>query len=372
MPGSVHDPKRVASMQLEHIYRHPVKGLTPEPMGAASLQKGAGIPFDRCCGFTSGNLPDPPVAGGGVPARTFIQLTVYPGLAGFRARLDEARGVIDLMAPDGEAATIRLEDPASAAPANDLIARHFGSGPHGSPALHVQTRPKGHWDFTDSGISVLNLASLRALEEASGAAIDPRRFRANLHIDGLGAWAEFGLIGGRYRLGEAVIDITRPAMRCAATAADPDSGETSLNVPALLRKATGHLFFAVYGRVVEAGGVKPGDRLQRIADMPVDPGADLPPRAPDPCQWPRVFDAVPAYGGGLRLTSPLACWPLPPAEAGDRMMLHPGFARAGGFARVKVTSADASSIVIEAAPALTQRPERFQLVASGPNSRQEA
>ena len=73
-------------MHIERICRYPVKGLTPDELTASVLSAGAGLPFDRCCAFVSGNLPDPPKAGGWVPARTFIQLTVYPQLARFKSR----------------------------------------------------------------------------------------------------------------------------------------------------------------------------------------------------------------------------------------------------------------------------------------------
>ncbi len=337
-------------MRLEHIYRHPVKGLTPEALDRTRLEAGAGVPFDRACGFTSGNLPDPPVAGGWVPARTFIQLTVYPELARFRTRLDEDSRTFTLSAPDGESIEVGLDDGSGVEAANDLIARHFAAGPHGAPALHVQTRPRGHWDFADSGISILNLASLRALEAAADTPIDARRFRANLHIDGIEPWAEFGLIGGRYRFGEAVIDIVRPAMRCAATQADPETGDTDLNVPVLLRRATGHLFFAVYGRAVESGEIRRGDRIERIGDMAAAPDENLPPRAPDPRQWPRAYNVASSTDGSLRLTSPVAHWPLPVARVDDEMVLHPGLGQDGPCQRVRVVEANPEAILI-AAPA---------------------
>ena len=355
-------------MRLEHIYRHPVKGLTPEALERTRLQAGAGVPFDRCCGFTSGNLPDPPVAGGWVPARTFIQLTVYPELARFRTRLDEESRAFTLSAPDGQSVEVGLDDGRGSAAANALIARHFAAGPHGAPVLHVQTRPRGHWDFADSGISILNLASLRALEAASGVTIDARRFRANLHIDGLEPWAEFGFMGGRYRFGQAVIDVVRPAMRCAATAADPDSGDTGLNVPGMLRQATGHLFFAVYGRVVEGGEISRGDRIERIADMPTPPDEDLPPRAPDPRQWPRVYNAHADTDGSLRLTSPVGGWPLPAASPGDQMVVHPGLGHARVYQRVKVVEANATAIHVMAPMPLTFAQHDIQLIATGPLS----
>ena len=54
-----------------------------------------------------------------------------------------------------------------------------------------------------NAVSIINLASVRALAEAAGTAIDPLRFRANLYIDGLPAWAEFESLGARWRVGEA-------------------------------------------------------------------------------------------------------------------------------------------------------------------------
>jgi hypothetical protein len=77
-------------------------------------------------------------------------------------------------------------------------------------------------------------------------------------------------------------------------------------------------------------------------------------------------------GGRLRLTSPIATWPVPQAAAGDHMMLHPGLGYAGSFARTKVAGADGSAIVIAAPAGLTGRGEKIQLVASGPRSREEA
>ncbi len=356
-------------MRLEHIYRHPVKGLTPEALERTCLQAGAGIPFDRCCGFTSGNLPDAPIAGGWVPARTFIQLTVYPELARFRTRLDEENHTFTLSAPDGQSIKVGLDDGRGSAVANALIAQHFAAGSHGAPALHVQTRPRGHWDFSDSGVSILNLASLRALEAASGVRIDARRFRANLHIDGLEPWAEFGLMGGRYRFGQAVIDVVRPAMRCAATAADPDSGDTGLNVPALLRQATGHLFFAVYGRVVEGGKIRCGDHIERIADMATPPDQDLPPRAPDPRQWPRVYSAHPDTGGTLRLTSSVGAWPLPAAAVDDEMVVHRGLGHARVYQRIKIVEANADSISIVSPLQGVLDSESAQIILTGPLAR---
>ena len=125
-------------MHLDRICRYPVKGFTPQDLEQSVLEKGGGLPFDRCCGFTSGNLPDPPVAGGWVPARTFLQLTVYPALAKFKAAFNEPDKAIEIIAPDGMTASARLEEPDSFASLNDMIRSHFEAGPHAIPTLHAQ------------------------------------------------------------------------------------------------------------------------------------------------------------------------------------------------------------------------------------------
>ncbi len=309
-------------MHIAHINRYPVKGFTPERLERTRLQEGGGIPFDRACAFRSGNLPDVPVAGGWVPARTFLQLTVYPELAKFTARFDETLQSITLTAPDGRVAKASLADGGDCAEANTLIQSHFEAGPHAIPELHVQTPGRGHWDFTDTGISLINLASVEAIATAAGATIDPLRFRGNIYLGGLPAWAEFSMIGQRYRMGGAEFEITRPAMRCAATTVDPETASTDINVPVHLRRLTGHLFCGVYGRVTRAGDIGTGDALETIGAWSGNPYENLPPRAPELNQWPRFLHAR-TSGDRLELRNLAENWPLLPAEAGDRLRVHP-------------------------------------------------
>ena len=53
----------------------------------------------------------------------------------------------------------------------------------------ADARPKPN-ATTDKYVSLINRASIRALEEAMGVSVDPIRFRANLYFDGAAAWSE--------------------------------------------------------------------------------------------------------------------------------------------------------------------------------------
>ena len=354
-------------MRLSTIVRYPVKGFTPDPIGSCALKPGQGVPFDRAAGFTSGNLADPPRQGSWVPARTFLQLTVYPELARFHAAFDEAARSIAVTAPGGETAVARLGQPDGFAEANALIRRHFGPGPHGVPELHEQAPDHGHWDFSDSKLSLCNLATVRALEASAGRPLDPLRFRSNLYVDGLDAWQELGLIGHRLRIGEAEIEIMRPAMRCAATSVDPKSGDLDIDVPDLLYRTLGHMFLAVYARVVRAGNVHRGDAVADLGSTGRNPFDDLPPRAPAPRQWPRVVELRRGAGGRAKLASTNAAWPLPEPQAGATIRLHPGLGPIASVATMKLDEMRDNAYWLKPHEALAGLAEGARLIVTGPS-----
>ena len=64
----------------------------------------------------------------------------------------------------------------------------------------VLTSP-GH-SFSDVArqvVSIINLASVRAIENMVGHPVHPLRFRANLYVEGWPAWHEFDLLDARSR-----------------------------------------------------------------------------------------------------------------------------------------------------------------------------
>ena len=84
----------------------------------------------------------------------------------------------------------------------------------------VLAAPEG-FRFTDSRkkyVSLINLASVAAIEDWLGAPVDPLRFRGNLHVEGLAPFAEFDLPGRVLRSDSGVrLKATKRNERCAAT-----------------------------------------------------------------------------------------------------------------------------------------------------------
>ncbi|MEM7427820.1 MAG: MOSC N-terminal beta barrel domain-containing protein [Pseudomonadota bacterium] len=163
-------------VHLADIHRHPVKGWTPESLERVTVETGGGLPLDRHFAFTSGRREEKPVSGGWVQARTFLQLTVFPELAAFGASLDDS-GLLRITAPDGSSASARAGEPDGFDEANAFIGQHFEPGPYGAPYLVEQVAGRGHWDFTDTSISLINLESVSVIAEAAGQPLERERFR---------------------------------------------------------------------------------------------------------------------------------------------------------------------------------------------------
>jgi GntR family transcriptional regulator/MocR family aminotransferase len=128
----------------------------------------------------------------------------------------------------------------------------------------------GHFmDKPDNVISLINLATVRSLEEQWGIKIDPLRFRANFYIDGARPWEEFDWVGGDIRIGEGLFRVDRRNGRCGATNVNPETGRRDLDLPGSLRAAFGHKELGIYLVAREGGSVSVGDSVA----TPVPSGA---------------------------------------------------------------------------------------------------
>jgi uncharacterized protein YcbX len=111
-------------------------------------------------------------------------------------------------------------------------------------------------------VSIINLASVAAIEDAVGAPVDPLRFRGNLQVEGWPAWHEFDLLNQEIAIGpSARLKVVKRIVRCAATEVDPITGLRDLPIPKTIMKAFGHTDCGVYAEVIEGGPVATGDAV---------------------------------------------------------------------------------------------------------------
>lgn len=356
------------TVRVEYIYRYPVKGFRAERLDRAVLAAGAGLAWDRAFAFTSGNQPPPQNDTDWTQARSFIQMTVYPQLAGFSADVNETEDALHIKSPDGNKVSTTLSRSDDSA-VNGMMNRHFTPGPQGPIQLHRLANAHGHWDFTDTSVSIINLATVEWLEWVSGLTLSHLRFRGNLYVAGMEPFEEFSLAGKTIRFGSVVMKILRPALRCAATAADPWSGDTSIDVVNILRTYTGHAFCGMYAEVLSGGELFEDDHLREVEADLFNPSAIMPERVPDPVLWPRPAIVRRPENGGVNFKPENANWPFIPANAGARATLHPGLDYTREPVRLTLSERGNHEVMPVSDEALEELVDGSRVLLSGPVER---
>jgi uncharacterized protein YcbX len=243
------------SRTLAQIWRHPIKGIGAEALDHADLHPGRPLPLDRAWAV----LEQGGAAGDGWrPCRNFLRGAKGPGLMAVTARVDGDRLHLSHPARPPLALTPGADGAAEAL--FDWLAPIYPADRR-PPAALVRAPDIGMADVNFASVSVLNLASLRALGQQLGQELDPRRFRGNLWLEGLAPWEEFDLAGRRLRVGAAELEVIEPIERCRATEANPETGRRDAATLAALEAGWGHTAFGVYAVVRRAGRIARGDTV---------------------------------------------------------------------------------------------------------------
>jgi MOSC domain-containing protein len=247
--------------RIQSIYRYPVKGLTPDGLAATRLEVGQTLPADRRYAIENGPSGFDPAAPAYFPKQRFLMLMKNERLARLDSRYDDASHLLFIRTDGREVARGNLATAEGRKAIEDFFAVYCADELRGPPRL---LRADGH-SFSDVAakvVSIINLASVAAVETAVGAAVDPLRFRANLYVEGWPAWHEFDLVGREIVVGSARLKITKRIVRCAATNVDPQTGLRDLAIPPTLMQTYGHMDCGIYGEVIAAGPIAVGDRIE--------------------------------------------------------------------------------------------------------------
>jgi hypothetical protein len=354
-------------MRLAQIRRYPVKGFRGHDLAGATFESGRGIPFDRHLAVLLPPLPDVATADRGT--LPYLYLSRNHELARFSVDWDGGRK-FSFRSPDGERVAVDTGSPSDLDGLNRVLARWFPGREGGAPRISPARPDGGYWDFSDTGLSIINLATVGEIARTAGRPIDPARFRGNLYIDGLPAWREFDLIGRRIGVGSAEFEVLRGIRRCNATSIDPESEAADFNMPAHLRKTYGHIYCGVYARVKTGGAARNGDDLRLLGDIGANPYELKAPTSPPVHEWPRFVSRSGSPSTGWNLQSTLGSWPLLKADSPAAIRIHPTVNDAAGPEKLAVQNAtDCIGYSISHIPAPWTSGE--QLLISGPYQREE-
>ena len=255
--------------RVESLWRYPVKSMRGEELPEAFLGF-AGVYGDRVYAFRSPGAPKGfPYLTGREQRRMVLFRPVFRDRGSMAAppNLPEAEALppgatpiypepdgfaVEVETPSGE--VLAIDDPRLAAMLGEgAEERHSAATLHRSDRAMTDCRP----------VSLFSVQTARRLGEEVGAAVDKRRFRANVYLD-LGTADGFGedaFVGRTLRIGaKAVLAVTDRDPRCKMVTLDPDTAERN---PEVLRAInTAHANKAgVYGAVLVEGMVQPDDAI---------------------------------------------------------------------------------------------------------------
>src|SRR5882672_6271917 len=242
------------------IYRYPVKGLTPEQLTRAELSPGQTLLADRRYAIENGPSGFDPAEPKWMPKPHFLMLMRDEWLAGLRTHFDDASHVLTIRRNGEIAVQGNLEAAEGRAVIENFFARAFAGQIKGPPKV-LSSEGHSFSDVARKVVSIINLASLRAIETMVDNPVHPLRFRANLYVEGWPAWHEFDLLDQTLAIGEARLQVVKRITRCAAVNVDPDTAARDLAIPQALTRRLGHSECGIYAEVMAGGTIAVGDAI---------------------------------------------------------------------------------------------------------------
>jgi uncharacterized protein YcbX len=258
---------RLMAVTIAALYRYPVKGMTAERLARVALAPGECLPQDRRFAIALAATRFDPEHPEWLRKTHFVMLMRDEKLAQLNTSFDaqtgeltiEQAGVVALRAPITEPEGCRL--------VSEFLAEFLGPAVEGPLRIveapghaFADSRPQPN-ATSDKYVSLINLASIAALEAVVGAPVDPLRFRANVYLDGVPASSELGWVGSEIALGGARLRVIAAITRCAATEVNPATAERDLDILGALQRGFGHNLMGIYAEVIAGGEIAVSDEL---------------------------------------------------------------------------------------------------------------
>ncbi|MGB7243772.1 MAG: MOSC domain-containing protein [Sulfitobacter sp.] len=244
-------------MQVTALYRHPLKSHGREALGEVVLHAGQAMPMDRH--WAVAHEASKADGRAWAPCANFSRGSKAPQLMAINATFDAASGRLTLCHPDRADLTF---DPDDEEAAFLEWVRPLVPQDRALPARILRLPARGFTDTDYASVSLCNTASHDAVSSQAGCDLSPLRWRGNIWFDGASAWMENNWVGQKIQLGEAILSVKEPTVRCLATTANPETGLRDVDTLAILNGTWDHQYFGVYAQVVKGGKVTLGDALE--------------------------------------------------------------------------------------------------------------
>ncbi|MEZ5775572.1 MAG: MOSC domain-containing protein [Hyphomicrobiaceae bacterium] len=249
---------------LAGLFRYPLKGFSGEALERVVLEAGETFPLDRAYAVENGPGRFDPDEPRHLPKINFLMLMRNERLATLQIHLDPDTAILAVYRAGKQVARGDLGTRLGRQMIEQFLAAYMKADLRGAPRI-VHAAGHSFSDTIEKCVHIVNLASVRELARMLDRPLDPRRFRANIHVDGLPPFAEQRLVGSTLAIGSARLSVFAPTSRCEATNVDPETATRDLAIPQALERSFGHSDFGVYATVAEGGGIAVGDEVHIMA-----------------------------------------------------------------------------------------------------------
>ena len=248
------------AITVTDIFRYPVKGMSGERLEKVAIQSGDALPQDRRFALAHGASKFNPSAPVWVPKSNFFMLAKDEKLAQLSISFDEESGILTIYRKGKQVSRGNITDAVGRTLIEQFLSSFLAGSGRGTPKI-VEAPSGTLMDASEKVVSILNLESVKDLERVTRSPVDPRRFRANVLIEGAAAWQEFDWIGQEISIGDLRLKVVEAIERCAATNVNPDTAERDMNIPLTLQRGFDHNCMGVYAEVLNDAEIAVGDTL---------------------------------------------------------------------------------------------------------------
>jgi len=244
-------------MQVATICRYPIKSHGREQIDHVALTKGQTMPWDRVWAVTHEVSKFDASAPAWAACANFMIGARTPGLAGIWATLNEETRCVTLSHADLGEITFCPDDASDGARFLAWVAPLCPEN-RAAPAGIVSVPGRGMTDSDFASVSIMNTASHAAVAATLETPLEMERWRGNVFLDGVPAWAEMDWLGRDIRIGDAVLRVRERIERCSLTNTNPVSGVRDTDTLGALKTHFGHQDFGVYAEVITSGTITIG------------------------------------------------------------------------------------------------------------------
>lgn len=252
---------------LTDVFIYPIRSLSGQRLDRVWVTPEGGFPFDRLMALAPRDNAYVGDRGEVLTEDAYHQIygqVRYARLAGVSTQFDPIAGRLLVGVQGRQVLDCRLTTEGGIDAATRLFANVLDLEPEDRPTL-VRAGPTHNFGWpglVDTSMMwachLVNLASIREFEERIGREVDPRRFRANLHVDLGEPWLEREWIGRPFGIGDVTLEGVLATVRCATTEVNVETAIRDIPIPRLLMQHYGHTEMGIYANILTAGDLAPG------------------------------------------------------------------------------------------------------------------